>query len=511
MNFSSNVLSIVNSGLLVYCLALAPSAWAVDCTPADITLASQAEVDNFQANHGPCDSVANELRIEGEDIVNLAALSGLITIRDLNLRHNAQLAQLDGLSALTELSGLWLTGNDVLLNLQGMTALERVGTLYIVNNPSLTSLEGLSPLTQLSDTTLRGNPSLVSLNGLQNIRHVRGNWFEIIDNDALLTLNSLASLETVTGSLIIGGNDALENIDGLSSLSLVGIESIYNLEISQNTALTNLDGLSSLTELEGGLLITLNDSLSSLGGLSSLTRVGAIMLVAANPVVTNLNGFSAMESAGGLMVINNQTLADCQGIVKLIDPVDDFEPGPGPGISGIPDISGPIPVAIENNAAGCNSTLGILGKVPLAEMNAGLNDAWFNLETNGQGFLIIVFPEIEQIFMAWFTYDTQRPPDNVLAILGEPGHRWLTAQGSYQGAAALLEISNTFGGIFDSPLPETSTVPAGEILLEFSNCNSGTVSYDMPSIGLQSIVSIERITLDNVSLCYLLANSETPP
>jgi hypothetical protein len=58
----------------------------------------------------------------------------------------------------------------------------------------------------------------------------------------------------------------------------------------------------------------------------------------------------------------------------------------------------------------------------LGSINAGLNDAWFNLDTDGQGLLIVVFPEIEQVFIAWFTYDTERPPADVVAFLQEPGH-----------------------------------------------------------------------------------------
>jgi hypothetical protein len=40
--------------------------------------------------------------------------------------------------------------------------------------------------------------------------------------------------------------------------------------------------------------------------------------------------------------------------------------------------------------------------------------------------------------------------------------------------------------------------------LEFSTCNAGTLIYDIASIGRQGVVPIERITLDNVPLCYLL-------
>ncbi|MDX1555108.1 MAG: hypothetical protein R3212_03685, partial [Xanthomonadales bacterium] len=63
------------------------------------------------------------------------------------------------------------------------------------------------------------------------------------------------------------------------------------------------------------------------------------------------------------------------------------------------------------------------------QINAGLNDAWFNALTPGQGFFITVFPDIEMMFLAWFTYDTERPDPSVMADVGEPGHRWLTAFG----------------------------------------------------------------------------------
>ncbi|MCJ7815008.1 MAG: SGNH/GDSL hydrolase family protein, partial [Xanthomonadales bacterium] len=91
------------------------------------------------------------------------------------------------------------------------------------------------------------------------------------------------------------------------------------------------------------------------------------------------------------------------------------------------------------------------------QINAGLNDAWFNRATNGQGFLIAVFPNSKQMFVAWFTFDTQRPPEDVTAFLGEPGHRWLTAQGPYDGDTAKLTIFVTEGGVFDAAQPTAST------------------------------------------------------
>ncbi len=71
-------------------------------------------------------------------------------------------------------------------------------------------------------------------------------------------------------------------------------------------------------------------------------------------------------------------------------------------------------------------------------INAAISDAWFFPDTAGQGFFIIVWEDSKLVFLAWFTYDTERPPEDVTAFLGEPGHRWLTALGPYEGDTALL-------------------------------------------------------------------------
>jgi len=138
-------------------------------------------------------------------------------------------------------------------------------------------------------------------------------------------------------------------------------------------------------------------------------------------------------------------------------------------------------------------------------INAGFNDNWFNPDTAGQGFGITVFPEIGEIFLTWYTYDTERPGAEVTAKVGEPGHRWLTAFGPYSGSEAVLDIELTQGGVFDSVEPMPTQGPDGTVILEFSGCNEGTVTYDITSAGLQGVIPIERITLDNVPLCEQLS------
>lgn len=140
-------------------------------------------------------------------------------------------------------------------------------------------------------------------------------------------------------------------------------------------------------------------------------------------------------------------------------------------------------------------------------INPGLNDAWYDPLTSGQGFLISVLPDSALVFVAWFTYDTQRPPEDVAAVLGEPGHRWLTAQGSYSGHTANLTISNTAGGVFNAAQPAAITDPVayGVMTIEFADCEAGLVSYEIASLGISGEIPIERIVADNVGLCEALA------
>ena len=77
----------------------------------------------------------------------------------------------------------------------------------------------------------------------------------------------------------------------------------------------------------------------------------------------------------------------------------------------------------------------------------------------------------------------ERPPANVTAILGEPGHRWLTAQGPFSGDTATLNVTLTSGGVFDSPEPAVVNTPDGTITIKWDSCTSATLTYDIPSAG----------------------------
>lgn len=178
-----------------------------------------------------------------------------------------------------------------------------------------------------------------------------------------------------------------------------------------------------------------------------------------------------------------------------------------PGEGGVPDVGGKV--SFGNNLSGYNSISEILGDLSGFRINPGMNDAWYNPVTDGQGFLISVFPNTQQMFVAWFTFDTERPPEGTPFGIGEPGHKWLIASGPYSGKTATLTIYVSEGGVFDSanPAPVTDLAGDGTMTIEFADCTVGIVTYEITSAGLSGEIPIQRVASDNVALCEDLAGT----
>lgn len=136
-------------------------------------------------------------------------------------------------------------------------------------------------------------------------------------------------------------------------------------------------------------------------------------------------------------------------------------------------------------------------------LNAGLNGAWYNPETDGQGLLVDMFTEIRLAFAAWFTFDLERPVGGPGPMIGDEGHRWLTASGNYQAGARSvgLTLYNSTGGVFDSAEPPVATDEYGTAELEFTDCLNGTLTYDIPAGPVSGVIPLTRIANDHLALC----------
>lgn len=141
------------------------------------------------------------------------------------------------------------------------------------------------------------------------------------------------------------------------------------------------------------------------------------------------------------------------------------------------------------------------------QITSQLNDAWYNPLTPGQGFFITVYESLGTVFLAWFTFDTERPAGGTPSVLGEAGHRWMTAYGPFQGDLADLELENSLGGVFNSATPAVEQRVYGSIDIRFIDCNNAVIEYrtgehPVPSTGT---IAIQRISDSNIAACQQAA------
>jgi hypothetical protein len=260
---------------------------------SNISLASQADVDSFPSKYG-CSVINGYLFIRGADITNLDSLSNIRSIDNLFIDGNPVLENIDGLSHLTTIpgtlpgtpfAGLRINNNPKLTNIDGLLSLTSVGQeLVITNNPSLRNIEGLASLTSVGANPqihylgldLENNAALTTIAGLRNLSAIKG-YVDIINNDALTDFDGLQKIQQINISgLAIVDNDALKNLNGLSSLRRIYGTYSSGLKISNNASLTNVDSLSNLIDMGNPpryLTVTDNPNLIRGCGLYNIIRL----------------------------------------------------------------------------------------------------------------------------------------------------------------------------------------------------------------------------------------------
>jgi hypothetical protein len=105
----------------------------------------------------------------------------------------------------------------------------------------------------------------------------------------------------------------------------------------------------------------------------------------------------------------------------------------------------------------------------VANINEGLNGAWYDTDLPGQGIFVDVLPGSSRMVIGWFTFETSRLTKRE-SRMGDPYHRWMTALGGYQGNRAYLDLLMTSGGAFLSKQFPVTNHEYGILDLEFSDC-----------------------------------------
>jgi len=105
--------------------------------PGDMTLSSQEEVNNFNAQY-----VEGTLKISGNDIMDLTPLAGLVSVkRSLIITNNPNLTSIVGLNALLEVGFISIEKNPKLKTIDGFDELQKCGGMYIRENGALKAIK----------------------------------------------------------------------------------------------------------------------------------------------------------------------------------------------------------------------------------------------------------------------------------------------------------------------------------------------------------------------------------
>jgi len=321
----------------LFLISIIPAFAQSPCDSEQVTLSSQADVDNFPSRY--CNTLC-QLTISGSDITNLDSLYVLEKVGELIVQFNPVLVDIDGLSNITAIQGtctskgLTIEGNNLLGDLNGLASLTGIeGTLAIRSNTMLSDLDGLSNVTgTVTSILLQSNASLTDISGLHNITGVT-TGISVTGNPGLPNINGLNSITRIgfglngVAALAISTNDALTNVDGLSALTAVNgyVDIEYNPQLTNIQGLSNLEQIGQWTTSSVSLVLSNNESLLNLDGLEKIDTIPGTLFIENNPSLVNINGLSSVTSVfksgslnAGISIVNNASLEDISGLSSLV-------------------------------------------------------------------------------------------------------------------------------------------------------------------------------------------------
>jgi hypothetical protein len=167
------------------------------------------------------------------------------------------------------------------------------------NHPPVSDINDLTPLSQITgfggNQTFVAFTSLTSLAGLDNVTDVSGD-FTVQGNDLLTDLTGLGSLTHVQNLLKIQDNEGLQSLNGLAG----GFTNLKSLVIIENDVLTDLGNvLDNLQTVEEYVFINTNPSLPTIGTMNNLVSIGQYLNIENHASLTSLNAFNSLVSVGG--------------------------------------------------------------------------------------------------------------------------------------------------------------------------------------------------------------------
>ncbi len=231
-------------------------------------------------------------------------------------------------------------------------------------------------------------------------------------------------------------------------------------------------------------------------GCSSATPVltfsPASLTINAGDTVT----FSYVGTPSGSGAVAHNVASDTAGLFRCANGCD----GDGAGGNGNPN-AGAWTATVTFNTPGTfgyhcenHQSMGMVGSItvnavvvtpPPFAITPGLTGTWYNTDQSGHGFNIEVLAN-NVIVAIWYVFDATG------------NNLWLTGVGNYSGNTATLNVTQISGGLFPPNFDPTKIVrnPWGTLMLTFTDCNDGSVSWvpvDMTNFSSGSL-TIGRLT-----------------
>lgn len=338
--------------IILSVLLLAINLNAQNCQYARGYFDTQADVDDFVATYGSCNTVKSiELRAD----LDFSALSFIDTISWAlevsagvssmvgfkNVKHVGRLSIVTYLSPVIpdfnilklESVGSVTISNAILPDLGFIENVERIDILNIrtasFTNPAGLSLPNLNRVYSLDLAYETGLNDLNIFNDVDTIHYVK------IKSTSVNTINPLSNVD-VLENLHLENNDLLNSInfsgftslkeiriDGgaLSTASNLNIDSLSSIDID-GTQLTDLSFLSNVQAIDDLFLKDVNIST-----LEHLDGISLRHLSLNNTAISDLNGLENLTSIHRLGLVNNQNLSSIEQLNSLQIGIDQTEGG----------------------------------------------------------------------------------------------------------------------------------------------------------------------------------------
>lgn len=227
----------------------------------------------------------------------LALISTLVSSQtyngDLTLTTQAEVDNFN-YSIVTGYLKLNNSTTDPIKNLHGLSELREVrGQRFHVNADSLTSLDGLENLTTVLGYLDLYGESLEDMSALNNLTKVTMH-FLLSGCKKLKQIDCFNSL-TYAGYIHISNCESLTEISGFNA-----INSILLVKIEQCTALNRINGFSNLNSLDSYLQLKGNTNLQDISGFSSITQLEGNLLIRNNESLSDFSPFCSLINNSGV-------------------------------------------------------------------------------------------------------------------------------------------------------------------------------------------------------------------